>query len=276
MSGNGIQKASAEENYGYPLLPLPTDPEQARLETQRRAGSAPPPHYATLPGALVIGGGLVAMNMSFTALAMALMVLGCILVFLPNRKQIAHTGVQTNMVDDKVLSHRMRRYMVGHTVAAVVPLVGGFVATVPLIATLPEWAAFVSGAVLVGAGVNYAMRRLFTINTRDNQLRRQYILDGDHLGGVTASRLNVSESSRNMAAAKAMWTAGAFDGTQIQLWKLAHIMGVDIDTVHAAVTELEAAGLARTSTIQAPNDPPKWYAELTATGVRVYNQLGQR
>jgi DNA-binding MarR family transcriptional regulator len=73
-----------------------------------------------------------------------------------------------------------------------------------------------------------------------------------------------------------MWKAGAFCGSQIQLWKIAYIMGVDIDTVHAAIKELEAAGLAQTSTIQSPREVAKWYAELTATGVRVYNQLGHR
>lgn len=279
MSGNEVQKGlghGTAPSYGYAIKPLPTDPTEAQLEYRRRASVAPPPQYTTLPGAFVAGGGLVAMNLSYPILAFALLAVGYLMIFLPNRKEISSTGLQTNVVDDKVVGQRMKRYLVGHTVTSLLPLLGGFVATVPLVATLPEWAAFVGGTLLVGAGANFAVRRLFTLNTRDSRLRLDHILESDQLDGVTAGRLEVAESSRNAAVAKAMWTAGAFDGTQIQLWKLAHIMGIDIDTVHAAVAELEAAGLARTSTIQAPNDPPKWYAELTVTGVRVYNQLGQR
>lgn len=272
MSGNEVRKTGDE----YPAQPLPTDPAAAQLEYHRRAGIIPPPQYKTLPGALVIGGGLVAMNLSFPVLAVCLLVVGYLMIFLGNQQGLSHTGLQINMVDNQVLRRNMKRSMVGHTISSLLPLFGGFVVSVPLIATLPEWAAFVSGALVVGAGANYALRRLFTLNTRDSKFRLEHLLRGDQLEGVTQPRLEVAESSRNAAVAQAMWKAGAFCGTQIQLWKIAYIMGVDIDTVHAAIKELEAAGLAQTSSIQSPREVAKWYAELTATGVRVYNQLGHR
>lgn len=129
-------------------------------------------------------------------------------------------------------------------------------------------------AAVMTASFTWAYRRSGAETRRVGRRRARVALEKADFSEATASRLDATESHREVVTA--LLSLGAVDGIQVRVWRLADELGCGVDALRERIRALSRHQVVRTSAVDAGDDPGRHLVELTPVGVRTVHELPHR
>ncbi|WP_047240749.1 hypothetical protein [Corynebacterium epidermidicanis] len=131
--------------------------------------------------------------------------------------------------------------------------------------TISPWVPAGSLFLIITVALTYSFTHLQDAAIRQGP-RRARMLAARGLESVTAHRIDVMSKHRQFATG--LINMNSFDGTRAQARLVANFQQLTATEVLDKAKELESVGLAKISPIMFPDEPEKWWVELTELGVR--------